>query len=729
MKISLFRLIGFSVFIAFYAQYSVAQTKPQSLESLHKKLKTAQSDSARLFIYIDLYKYYFDSSILDSAILNLEKAASESLKTKNKIKLGDIYNSLGVCYRRNEQYDQSLNSYQYAINEYHRTKNEKEFSVRTNKAILFLIKAEYTKAMEELMICLKHYEKTNNRIGIADTYKVIGRVSSNTGDNQKALMYFFKAKTLLEQEKEFFSLSAIMEAIASAYRNQLKFKEALIYDQQQLDIATKQNFSNHQATALNNMGLCYFELKDYLKAIEFHQKSLDIRKAINSKEGIISCLQKLCRAHIALGQLNEALVYQQEALNLIETSSKNPQMLSESYQSLYEINEKKGNDKVAFSYFKKYITLKDSIDGKKQLQEIEKIKAKFESEKKQNQIDALATKLKLEESEREKQKQLNDLLAFEKSNFELNNQLLSKEKVLQQLEIANQKKVLKDNSLIIKAKDLALSQEQTIKWLLLGFGILMLILILFVYQNYRKEKHTKLAIEKAKNIIEKKNIEFDQLIKTKDKLFSIIAHDLKSPVSDIHYFIQPFFKKHAESEEATKISQKLADLNTTMDNLLIWALSQSRGMSLQLRPENIKDLIDSILNTFDNQLNSKKISLLKDLKSFTANIDERKLEIVVRNLLFNAIKFTPEGGFIKLSLIQNQENFEIIIKDTGLGMSVEMLEKALQGLFSTAGTKGEKGTGLGLLICKEFVDLHQGQLYINSTQESGTCVKIVIPYL
>jgi two-component system, sensor histidine kinase and response regulator len=730
MKPSLFRFVVILFFLFANAKYLSAQNKPQNLETLLQFIKSAKTDSLKVEGYLNLARYYDKKNQLDSTIFCMEKAAQSCIATKNKIKLAFIYDTLGVLYRQNEEYDKSLNSYDKSIELLHRAKDSEEFNVRLNKSILLERKAEYSKAMQELMICLKYFESSNDQVGQADTYKSMGRVFSSTSDNQKALEYYFKAKKILEKEKSYFSLSACLESIGSVYMDQKKYDLAINYHKQQLDIAKIHDLPlSHQGTAYTNIGLCYFEIGDFEKAIYNFQKSLEIRKSINSKEGMLSSYQKLCNVYLAIGNLNKALEYQKLALDQLLTSSKNPQMLTETYENLYQINEKKGNDKEAYKYYKNYVLLKDSLEGDKQKMDVEKIRSMYEFEKKQSQILALSNKVKLQEAEREKQEHLNNLLASEKSNFELNNQLLTKEKVVKNLEIFAQKKAINAQKESLKTKDKALVQERTIKGLLLGLMAILVSLAGFVFWVYQKEKKIKLSLQKANLEIENKNQQLDALNKTKDKLFSIIAHDLKSPVSDLHYFVKPFFNKHLESDEAAKINRKLEDLNTTMDNLLVWALQQSKSLKLDIKTEDIGDLIKSVAQSFESQLKNKNITLLSNSPSFSAKCDERKMEIVLRNLLSNAIKFTPEGGYIKIDSKKNNEDFEIEIKDTGAGMSSEELEKATQGLVSKDGTNGEKGTGLGLLICKEFVALHKGQLSLNSTPDHGTRVKIILPLI
>jgi signal transduction histidine kinase len=246
--------------------------------------------------------------------------------------------------------------------------------------------------------------------------------------------------------------------------------------------------------------------------------------------------------------------------------------------------------------------------------------------------------------------------------------------------------------------------------------------------------------KKLSNLVEqlsKNNLELNKLIASKDKFFSIIAHDLKGPVGNLSSFLsfmteqyenisQEEFKKDLVLLENASI--KIRDL---LENLLTWARSQKGD--IQYKPENfnISKLIQSNVQLFESSAKNKKISIINNIpENLFGFFDYQMITTVVRNLISNALKYTNDSGSITISETEGAEFIEITIQDTGIGMSliiVENLFKIDVKHFSTEGTGGEKGTGLGLILCKEFIDKHSGKIWVESEMGKGSKFKFTIP--
>jgi signal transduction histidine kinase len=223
---------------------------------------------------------------------------------------------------------------------------------------------------------------------------------------------------------------------------------------------------------------------------------------------------------------------------------------------------------------------------------------------------------------------------------------------------------------------------------------------------------------------------------TKDKFFSIIAHDLKNPVSSIMGFAQILATKFDEldSEKVKNYTELLYDsslsVNELMQNLLQWSRTQ-RG-SIEIKKESF--LIHPLLskNTSLQKLAAEQkgleleFSCPEDLRVFA---DYNMIDTAIRNLLSNAIKFTPKGGSIKLTGSQKEDKIVIAISDTGRGMDADEVKKLflIDQSFSKEGTEGEKGTGLGLIIVKEFISKNEGQIRVESEKDRGTTFTISLP--
>lgn len=249
------------------------------------------------------------------------------------------------------------------------------------------------------------------------------------------------------------------------------------------------------------------------------------------------------------------------------------------------------------------------------------------------------------------------------------------------------------------------------------------------------EQNTKLSI--LVDQLSANNKELNKLIASKDKFFSIIAHDLKGPVGNLNSFLS-FMTENYDSiskEEfrqdirlLEKSSQKIKDL---LENLLTWARSQKGD--IQYKPENfsISQIVQATILLLESTANHKKISLLnKTVDNLRGYFDYQMITTVIRNLVSNAIKYSLESGTITISGREFENTIEIIVQDTGIGMSpttASNLFKIDVKHFSTEGTHGEKGTGLGLILCKEFIDKHSGKIWVESEVGKGSKFIFSIP--
>ncbi len=248
----------------------------------------------------------------------------------------------------------------------------------------------------------------------------------------------------------------------------------------------------------------------------------------------------------------------------------------------------------------------------------------------------------------------------------------------------------------------------------------------------------QILIEKQQSELIKTNIKLAQLNASKDKYFSIIAHDLRNSFHVVLGFAELLLNdNHKLSED--KIMRYLQLIYSTskngnylLENLLQWSRSQTGRMSFDPLEINFYGLIDEILQLFESDISRKKININIDvLNDVVVFADENMLKIILRNLVSNAIKFTYEKGTITIRCSKHDTYFEISVEDTGVGVSLEN-QKLLFNVetnISTQGTALEHGTGLGLLLCREFVEKHRGKIWVESELGKGSKFKFTLPVL
>lgn len=219
----------------------------------------------------------------------------------------------------------------------------------------------------------------------------------------------------------------------------------------------------------------------------------------------------------------------------------------------------------------------------------------------------------------------------------------------------------------------------------------------------------------------------------KDKLFTIIAHDLKVPLNSLKSLLD-FIKENSLTD--AEINMMLAELHRNVDysaelvsNLLFWASSQLNGIVITPVPLNMAQLTNETMTLFVKQAADKYITLKNDIPpSLTAYADKDMIQVVIRNLLSNAIKFCRAGDTITISGRMESDMVQIAVSDTGIGIKPDILEKIKRKeSITTYGTAREKGTGLGMLLCREFTEENKGQFQIESQWGKGSQVYFTIP--
>ncbi len=232
--------------------------------------------------------------------------------------------------------------------------------------------------------------------------------------------------------------------------------------------------------------------------------------------------------------------------------------------------------------------------------------------------------------------------------------------------------------------------------------------------------------ELAKEKLEKQTQQLEELNKLKDKLFSIIAHDLKAPFASLVSMLRIVSEDGLSPEEFKQYLPKLTEnvdyTSTLLENLLNWSKSQIDAVKIVVEPILLKDLVDAEITFFNKLSSEKNIQIINNIASdYLLNADKNTVQLVFRNLFSNAIKFCKSNDSIMVStqVINGEET--VVFKDTGIGMSADKVKKLFGGeTFTTLGTDNEKGTGLGLLLCKDFLNKTGGKIHVESEVGVGT---------
>ena len=359
-------------------------------------------------------------------------------------------------------------------------------------------------------------------------------------------------------------------------------------------------------------------------------------------------------------------------MKLYEPVSETAQQLSQAYEQLHDYEH-------ALAYHKIYLDYADTLSHQKNDKRVLQLQFDYQLEKKQNQIE-----------------------------------------------------LLKTNDLIEQGK----STRQKVAMVSMLTGLLLLIVIVVLLYNSRQhEKRNKELILKQKEEIQKQAARLEELNQFKDKTFSVLSHDLRGPLAAFTATMQMLDDNMISRDEFAmlkpEVETQLVSLNILLDNLLKWSKSYIMGeTAITAEPLNMNRMASEHITLARNVAEKKGITLINNIpETIVASGDRGQVEIVIRNLVNNAIKFTQTGGTITLSATENNDTVQITVADNGVGMTREQLDKLFTPAAggSTYGTGGERGIGLGLLLCYEFIKANNGTLTAASEVGKGSIFTVTLP--
>ncbi|MEK6154010.1 tetratricopeptide repeat protein [Flavobacteriaceae bacterium 3-367] len=568
----------------------------------------------------------------------------------------------------------------------------------------------YDASMNHYNQSLRIYEKGNDKKGISDIYYRMGVLYDDLNNEEKALEYFTKGRAIKETIQDIRGLSNSNLSLGVLHEEKGNFETALAYYRQSLEGYESIGDKSSIARIYNNMGVAYVDWAKYDSALIYHKKSLNINLDLKSPIGIIRSysnlgetyqfqqkydeaishylkaksyceptpqqwslefiFDKLGEIYLSTNTLDSASNYLDRALEIRLAKDKYFGLRS-TYKNLSSLEEKQGNYKKSLAYFKRFKIVQDSFLQTRKNRELAEVQAKYDTEK--------------------------------------------QEKEIVNLQQENENRTLWRN--------------------IFAVGILVVLafaLLLFQFLMYRNKKNKELLIAE-----ETQRLELEKLDRLKSRFFNNISHEFRTPLTLI---LGPLnsIRKHVDSslQPTVDIIERNGNrLLKLINQLLDLSKIESGKITVKTALIDVVPLLKGWVTSFNSFAETKQIKLhfTSEKASHFLYVDQEKIEKVILNLLSNAFKYTSPGGQISVEVREkNKEKSEylaISVSDTGTGIPEQELEHIFDRFYQASNADAEDvtGTGIGLALIKELVELHKGSVKVKSEVGKGSTFQVLLP--
>ena len=636
----------------------------------------------------------------------------------NDIQKVDVFLKLSEFTLKDSVISRSYNKKAYQLAVANNLQSKKAQSVYISAKINYTAR-NFTDALRDYHKALELYRLSNDTTGMTRCYRFIGISNFNLSRSKEAIASYLEGLKLAKRDLDY--SAELLGNIGLVHNEMNNINEAISYFRQAISINKSIRDTISLAVDYDYLGGTYNRMKMSDSSLINYHKALYLFKKIKSEERYAVSLSNLAwvlpnypdsldkaityfnmawkkfqelgcvyyepniqfgiaNVYSKQGQLDKAIALYKVSIKLANQYKREFFLKNQIYRGLSETYQKKGDYKQALENHIIYSQYIDSVLDKQKSEQIANLEKQYETEKKESEFLQLQTK------------------------HELTNIQLRKNKQLK----------------------------------LLGFvtALLLLLFAFFISKKYLDKIKLNQLLEEKNRQIEHSEKELQLLNASKNKFFSIIAHDLKNPIHTImgySYLLSHGYDRYSEKERhifAVDIYKSTNNIFRLLENLLEWSKSQTGRLNYSPIETEFIRILENSISVLRPLAEIKKIQLSfscnDDLKVFA---DPHMIETVLRNLINNAIKFTPENGLINIVVEQIEYEVRINVCDSGIGISAEDIQNLfhIDSKIKRKGTNNEDGSGLGLILCREFVNKNNGRLWVESTPGKGSIFSFTIP--
>ena len=653
--------------------------------------KELGSDNYQIFFLNKIGNSYLRIGDYDNATQYYLNANSTLQNNPDSDYLPIVLRNLILLYHRKGNED-SAKRFEQELQDYYKAHEEaSKFSeVYSMLSYHYLSQRNYKKALHFALLELETYKENGDEL-IDEFYGRLASIYSKSGNPDYALKYYFKALSIATEKNDHFAIARYQTNIGSAYTDKNELDSALFFYENALTITKSKidsdnfqeslKFKRRLSLIYNNLAVIFLEKENFLEALGYGLNAIKVEEELERSQEVLPYITVI-EIYIKLDQLENATKFVNKILsNQYDLSYVQKLRV---YKLNAELEEKKGNFNKSLTIYKDFMGLKDSIN-------------KANSEQ-----------------------------ALQKLQVEYNTEILEKQTEIKEKET---RYTLITSMILISA---------------------ILAIALLLYFKFKEKKKAEVELSEKNELITKNHKELEKIYQdlqsqerklyelnnSKDKFFSIIAHDLKNPLHNLFLsseIVYTYFERYTKEQLVTNLksmNESAKAASNLLQNLLTWARAQSGSIDFTPIEINIFYLLGETIELLTVTANNKKIKLINEIDNeIFVFADANMIETVFRNLISNALKFTPAEGSIKIKYYDEIHFWKFAVIDTGTGIKTEDLNKLfrIDVHHTTKGTNGEGGTGLGLILCKEFIEKNGGEISVESEYGKGTVFYFTLP--
>jgi two-component system, sensor histidine kinase and response regulator len=545
-------------------------------------------------------------------------------------------------------------------------------------------------------------KKLNDHESLIRVYNSRGNYYTHRGDYAKSLENFLASAKIIEKTGNQKMLVSAYLGIGQAFSHlgQKNDKAKEYYDKAEALVLKIKHYKNY-SSVFEQIAFYHYLKDDFDTCLKYHFKALGFAKQHNSPGRSGDILNEIGLTYIQKKDYTLALEYLQRALGIYKNLHEQP--LTEMAYVYLDMG-------LAYSEMGKYEKAKENHQIS-----IQMAKKAENPETEMENYDYLANVF-------EKQKDYKNQSIYLKKYYSIKDSLFSSDSKNKITELEADFQIEKKNTEIAR-KEIQINQSNYQRKVWGGIAVFLLTIVGFLGYFYRKLKTKNQEIGQQKE-------ELQQLNHIKDRLFAVLSHDLRNPLATLKTYFSLISKPNLLPEKKEIYTrQTLNAVNSTselMDNLLLWANSQIRNHKLTLTKIGLDETIGNTIELVELQAQQKAVLIVSQIEVKEVIANQNALETILRNLLTNAIKFSPSNSTVTIKSFYENNRINISVSDEGIGLSPEKIEGIYKSeITNTSGTMGEKGSGLGLILVRELAKQINANLEVESKEGLGSSFKIL----